>query len=129
VVPVTLVVQFASSPTSDCVERSAGAAAFTVDTWDPSASRSSCVRVGCDPKPPRCPPAVDDPGRTISRFVPIAANACSTCDFAPAPMAIIAMTAPTPMMIPRVVKNERSLLRKTARSATRRVCQRFMPAP
>ena len=65
----------------------------------------------------------------MSRFVPIAANACSTCALAPAPMAIIAMTAPTPMMMPSVVRNERSLLRRTARSATRSVCQGFMTAP
>ena len=48
----------------------------------------------------------------MSRFVPIAANASSTCAFAPSPMATIAMTAPTPMMMPSVVRNERILLRK-----------------
>ena len=57
----------------------------------------------------------------------MAANACSTCALAPAPMAIIAMTAPTPMMMPSVVRNERILLRKRARSATRSVTSGFMP--
>ena len=58
----------------------AGAAAFTVGHlgcgWprDRPTSASACV-----PKPPNEPPAVVEPGRTMSRFVPIAANACSTC--------------------------------------------------
>ena len=61
---------------------------------------------------PCTPLVLVDPGRTMRTFVPIAANACSTCALAPSPMATIAMTAPTPMMMPSVVRNERSLLRR-----------------
>ena len=61
---MTLVVQFASSLTSDCVDRSTGAAAFTEGTCDSMASRSSCVSVGIEPKPPRTPPDVDEPGKS-----------------------------------------------------------------
>ena len=120
-VPVMLVVQFWSSLTIGMLERSVGAAAFTVATSLRMAARSSQVSVGIEPKPPWTPPALVEPGRMMRRFVPIAAKACSTCALAPAPMAIIAMTAPTPMTMPSVVRNARSLLRRMARSATRSV--------
>ena len=51
---------------------------------------------------------------TMSRFEPIAANDCSTIALAPSPIATIAITAPTPMMIPSAVRNDRSLLRISA---------------
>src|SRR5215472_707898 len=125
VVPVTEVVQLASSLTTDWLDRSVGAAVLLLGTSDRMAARSSFVRVGIEPKPPRTPPEDDDPGRTMRRLVPMAAKACSTCDLAPAPMAIMAMTAPTPMMMPSVVKKERILLRKMARMATRIVWRGF----
>ena len=54
--------------------------------------------------------------------MPIAANDCSTCALAPSPIATIAITAATPMMMPSVVRNERILLRISACRAIRMVC-------
>src|SRR4051794_34636827 len=97
------------------------------------AARSSQVIVGIDPKPPWAPPEVVDPDMTISRFDPIAAYDCSTIALAPSPIATMAITAPTPMMIPSAVRNDRSLLRSNALPAIRIVCAPVMgaraPAP
>ena len=57
------------------------------------------------------------------------ANDASTLALAPSPTATIAITAKTPMMMPRVVRKERSLLRRRARTATRMVRKRFMREP
>src|SRR5439155_13707460 len=40
---------------------------------------------------------------------------------APEPSAIIVITAPTPMMMPSIVRRERSLLARSASSATRTI--------
>ncbi len=106
--------------------RSEGAAQRTegISRW--MAARSSQVRVGCEPKPPMAPPALVEPGSTMSMFEPIEAKACSTRALAPSPMATMAITAETPMMTPSVVRKERILLRGSARSATRRVWSQFM---
>src|SRR5215471_13490173 len=85
--------------------------------------------VGWEPNPPRAPDDSDDPGMTMSRFVPIDANASSTLVLAPSPIATMAMTAAMPMMMPSVVRNERILLRKSARTATRRMAIGFMRPP
>ena len=90
---------------------------------------SSHVSVGCEPEPPRAPPEVFEPGMTMSRFEPIDANASSTLALAPSPMATEKMTAHTPMIMPSVVRNERILLRMSARKATRSVCRMLMAAP
>src|SRR6266508_4190976 len=75
VTPVTEVVQFCSSLTTDAVLRSCGAAWRTegISVW--IAFRSSQVRVGSEPNPPNTPRCELDPGRTIKRFVPIDENA------------------------------------------------------
>ena len=80
---------------------------------------SSQVSVGIDPKPPCAPPAVVVPDMMISRLDPIAENDFSTIALAPSPIATIAITAPTPMMIPSAVRNDRSLLRISALPAMR----------
>ena len=67
-------------------------------------------------------PTVVVPDMTMSRFEPIAANDCSTIALAPSPIATIAITAPTPMMMPSAVRNDRSLLRISALPAMRIVC-------
>src|SRR5215813_6095102 len=85
------------------------------------AFRSSQVKVGKVPNPPWAPPAVVVPGKIINKLAPIDAKDCSTCAFAPSPIATIAITAETPMTTPSVVKNERSLLRKSAVADARRV--------
>ena len=56
----------------------------------------------------------------------MAANVSSTRDLAPSPNATMAITAATPITIPSVVRNERSLLRKSARTATRMICPAFI---
>src|SRR2546428_13531415 len=49
----------------------------------------------------------------------------SCTDFcAPEPRATIVITAPTPMMIPSIVRSERSLLARSASSATRMISPR-----
>src|SRR5881296_3475563 len=77
VTPITEVVQFSSSLTTDAVLRSCGAAWRTEGISDWIAFRSSQVRVGCDPNPPNTPRCELEPGRTINRFVPMDENACS----------------------------------------------------
>ncbi len=84
------------------------------------ARRSSQVRLEALPEPPRTPPALDDPGNTISRLVPSEENACSTRDRAPSPIATVAITAATPMITPSVVNSDRALLRISARPASRK---------
>ncbi len=83
------------------------------------AVRSSQVSVGCEPNPPWAPPEVVEPDMTMSRFEPMAANDFSTMAFAPSPIATMAITAPTPMMMPSAVRNDRSLLRISALPAMR----------
>src|SRR5882724_3782764 len=129
VTPVTEVVQFCSSLTTEAVERSCGAAWRTDGTSVWIAFRSSQVKVGCDPNPPNTPLCDDDPGRTIRRFVPIDENASSTRAFAPSPITTMAMKAATPMMMPSAVRNERMVLRPRARKATRRTAQGLMGRP
>src|SRR3989454_5958369 len=129
VTPVTEVVQFCSSLTIDAVERSCGAAWRTEGTSDWIAFRSSQVRVGSDPNPPKTPRCELDPGRTIRRLVPIDEKACSTRAFAPSPITTMAMKAPTPMMIPSAVRNDRMVLRPRARNARRRTAHGLMAQP
>ena len=84
----------------------------------------------CEPKPPRAPPAVvragqDDQqvgahrGERLPRPAP----------WPPRRWRPWRSPRPTPMMMPSVVRNERILLRSSARIATRRVCSGFMTAP
>src|SRR4051812_17188581 len=53
-----------------------------------------------------------------SRVGPSAWRRACTAFCAPLPSATIVMTAPTPMMIPSIVRNDRSLLARIAWSAT-----------
>ena len=93
------------------------------------ARRSSQVSVGSDPAPAFAPPDVFAPDDTISTLVPIDANACSTRARAPSPIATIAITAATPMMMPSAVSSDRNLLRSSARSATRMTSPGLMAPP
>ena len=58
---------------------------------------------------------------TVTELVPNEAISSSITLLAPAPTANAAITAPTPMMMPSVVRNERVLLRRRARSAVRKI--------
>jgi hypothetical protein len=88
------------------------------------ASASSTVKVGTLPDPIRSPPLVELPDWTIKRFDPMPAICSVIRAFAPEPTAIMAITAPTPMMIPNMVKAERILLTLRALKAIRRLAKK-----
>ena len=67
------------------------------------------------------PPLEKLPGMTVMRFWPSEATCASTWTLAPLPMLTMVMTAATPMIMPSAVSIERIVLRRRARSATRRV--------
>ena len=69
----------------------------------------------------RMPPRFTVPDCTNSMLDPMAAICCCACCCAPCPTLTMAMTAPTPMMMPSMVSMERSLLRARARMAMRTI--------
>ena len=79
------------------------------------ASASSRVRVGWEPIPILRPPDVVLPGRMMMRLLPMLEICSEIFSLAPVPTASMAMTAPTPMMIPSMVRAERILLTRRAR--------------
>ncbi len=88
-------------------------------------SRIACASSGIKrldvPMPPRTPPVLMLPGKMVIMFVPADLICSSICAWAPVPMATIAMTAATPMIIPSIVKAVRILLRPSALNAIRSV--------
>ena len=84
----------------------------------PIALASPIVSVGALPKPDRSPPDVVLPGRIIIRFEPMEAICAEIRSLAPAPIATIAITAATPMIIPSIVRMERILFALSDRYAT-----------
>src|SRR6266850_1625619 len=64
------------------------------------------------------PPRNDCPGYSDSSVGPSAWRRACTAFWAPLPSATIVITAPTPMMMPSIVRNDRSLLARIAWSAT-----------
>src|SRR6267378_800102 len=60
---------------------------------------------------------------------PRAAMRACTAFWAPVPNATIVITAPTPMMMPSIVRNDRSLLARIAWSATWKISPRSMLRP
>src|SRR5262249_42594996 len=73
------------------------------------------------PWPMRTPPCEKLPAFTMIMLVPADLTRSSIVVRAPVPSATIVMTAPTPMIIPSIVRTVRSLLRLSALSAIRRV--------
>src|SRR5262245_50896047 len=69
--------------------------------------------------PPLAPPALEKPGKMVTRFVPWALTWSSIICCAPDPSATMAMTAATPMIMPSMVSAVRSLLRARAFRAIR----------
>ena len=61
-----------------------------------------------------------DPGRMIKRFDPSAANCARMAVLAPSPSASMAITAATPMRIPRIDNTERILWEIIAEAAWRK---------
>ena len=101
-----------------------GAMSATPGTSRAIAWASSSVRFCW--RPEATPPVPRWPGCTISRLVPIALKRSMTCFCAPLPMASIAITAPTPMMIPSIARIERSLLASRLLMPTLNTVQKSM---
>jgi hypothetical protein len=93
--------------------------------WTPfsclMAFASSGIRVVDCPCPMRTPPCEKLPALTIIMLVPADFTRSSIVVLAPVPSATIVMTAPTPMIIPSIVRMVRILLRLSAFSAIRRI--------
>jgi hypothetical protein len=83
----------------------------------PRARASSRVMALALPRPELTPPERRLPANTMSMFCPRPETCDSILAFAPLPTATMATTANTPMMIPKAVRQDRSLFRCKARSA------------
>ncbi len=117
-------------PATTCpVPRSDGAATTTPSTSTAIACASSSVSVCAAPVPSRTPLAVVEPGKTSIRFEPRFFSCSRTRSCAPPPMASIAITAATPMIMPSIVSDDRSLLMRSAFSATRKTIRAFIGTP
>ena len=75
-----------------------------------TAQASSSTKVCAVPVPPRTPAVVTEPAHKIIKLEPRPAICSLTFACAPLPTATITITAPTPMMMPSIVKPERNLL-------------------
>ncbi len=73
------------------------------------------------PNPSITPPLFALPGVIVIMFVPAPRIWASITAWAPEPSATIVMTAPTPMIMPSMVRAVRSLLRPRALSAIRKI--------
>ena len=73
------------------------------------------------PWPWRTPPWVKLPALMLMVLVPADFTCSSIVAWAPRPRATIVMTAPTPMIIPSMVRTVRILFRLSALSAIRKV--------
>ena len=129
VTPCTTVAQFELPYTTCSVPRTDGAAAWTVCTSRWIAHASSSEIVGRLPWPSRMPLDVTLPERTTIRFEPRLWICSATRAWAPEPTATMAITAPTPMMMPSIVRALLSLFTRSARMATRALCQTFTRRP
>src|SRR3989337_3116079 len=74
------------------------------------ASASLTVKRVTDPVSRATPRSLGEPGLTESRFDPRDASRCSRDALAPSPKASMAMTAATPIKIPRIERNARTLI-------------------
>ena len=123
VVPVTDVFVFVPPTMTWARPVSSGSIAAASGTapaaW--SALTSSRVRVVAPPPAPRTIPDETPPGETRTRFVPRPWSVFAIEAWAPSPTETIPMTAATPTMIPRIVRNARILLAAVATIAVRSV--------
>jgi hypothetical protein len=69
------------------------------------ARRSSQVMLGCEPAPPRPPGPMLDPDHNMTMLVPALSICARPRELAPSPIDWMKITAPTPMMMPSVVRN------------------------
>ncbi len=127
VVPVMLVAQLRPLAITVTPARCSGATALMPPICVRMASASDSLNAAAPaapmPGPRRCP------GRTISRLLPRLEIWSLTACVAPLPSVTIVITAPTPMTIPRIVRNERIRLRRISRSASRIVLNSIRPSP
>src|SRR5713101_3923965 len=128
VVPWIVVFQFWFWYTTCTRLITAGAASRISDTSRRMAFMSSMVSVFTAQEPRRAPPGRLLPAEMKTAFVPMLWMPCWTRYSAPCPMLTVAITAPTPMMIPSMVSDDRSLFRASARNASRTVFQKSTPA-
>jgi hypothetical protein len=129
VVPVICVFHVLVSEITGWLLLICGATARTEDSSVCMARRSSQVMVGCEPWPPRPPGPWLVPENNMTMLVPALSICARMRDLAPSPIDWMKMTAPTPMMMPRVVRNERILFRRSARCARRRVSPKEITKP
>ncbi len=123
--PMTWVFQFKPLASTCSRSRTSGVTAAT--SFKRAMSRESpSVRVGALPQPPRMPPRVKLPEKTVTTFSPRLETWSSTWRVAPLVRLTDAITAPTPMMMPSMVSKERILLRRRARAAIFREAIRRM---
>src|SRR4029077_11481099 len=85
------------------------------------AFRSPMTRVLVPREPVRTPLTARPPASTQIMLSPRLLICCWICSEAPSPTATLAITAPTPIMIPSMVRMLRILLRARARMANRRM--------
>ena len=83
----------------------------------------SCRTLCC--RPPREKPKLV-PAVTVSRLDPRDANWLTTCAWVPCPTATSAITAPTPITTPSMVRKERILCTTSDCAATRRTMNHFL---
>jgi hypothetical protein len=74
-----------------------------------------------EPAPKLTPPLAAVPGTTNKTLAPMVAMVFRIAAEEPVPISIMAMTAPTPMTMPRVVNSARIGLRRSAVMAVRAV--------
>src|SRR5207247_25352 len=105
--------------------------AATCTTWisRAMATASSSVSVYWVPWPRRAPLEVTLPDVAMMRLVPRLSIRSVTLACAPVPTPTMAITAPTPMMMPSIVNALRSLFTRSARRALRALSQTFTPPP
>src|SRR5258705_8381784 len=94
-----------------------GAAAFTAGQSRMMASQSCGVRVRELPAPKLTPLVAAAPGNIIRLLAPMLATLLRIISDDPWPMLLMAIAAPTPIMMPSVVSTARITLRRRARSA------------
>src|SRR5438034_55267 len=105
--------------------------AATCTTWisRAMATASSSVSVYWVPWPRRAPLEVTLPDVAMMRLVPRLSIRSVTLACAPVPTPTMAITAPTPMMMPSILNALRSLFTRSARRALRALSQPFTPPP
>src|SRR3990167_2891931 len=116
VLPITLLLQLRPLATSTEPVRASGATAAIPPICAAMASPSLSLKAGAPPPPP--PGPMRWPGRTCSRLVPRPEIWFCTAAVAPLPTVTMVITALTPITMPRMVRKERSRLRRMERSAS-----------